>query len=106
MVPRMATAAPERPAHLRPQQDGGVDRDGAWGRLGNGGKVQHLLFFDPVETVHKFLFHQRDDDIAAAKGESTEEKGGGKELTIESEVAFQQGPPPFAPPLYPLSHRL
>ncbi len=63
-------------------QDRGVDGDGARARLCDSSQVQDFLFFDPMEFVDEFLFHQGDDDVAAAEGKSAQTKSGGKQRPI------------------------
>ena len=68
MVAIMAVTAPRTPGQLEAHHDRPVDGDGSGGGLSNGNEIQHLILLNPVQLIHKFLLHQRDDNIAAAEG--------------------------------------
>ena len=55
-----------------------VDCDSSRRRLRDGDQIQHFLIIDPVILVHKFLFHECNDHITAAKSEGTQIKGRNK----------------------------
>mgnify|MGYP000736110660 CR=1 FL=1 len=65
--------------HPVPEDHGGVDGNGTGRGLGDGGDVQHLLLFQPLQVFHNFFFIRRRLQ-AAAEGEGTEQEGGLKQL--------------------------
>ena len=77
-------------SHPVSQQNRGVDCHTSRRRLGNGRHVEHFLFFQPPQFIHKLFLHQRDDDISSAKGEGTQVKGRGKQLPINFLIHFHQ----------------
>ena len=69
----------DRRAYLR-QRIHEIERGHDGRGLRNGDQIQHLAFLDPMILVHKLFFHQRDDDVAAAKGKRAEIQRGEKQL--------------------------
>jgi len=76
--------APYPPAY----QNSGIDGNGSRRRLGQGRQVQHLLIINPMQAVHKFPFHKRDDDKASAKSKCADVEHTEKQLRQCMSVRF------------------
>ena len=62
---------PKSPASLYPARTmAPFTSDSPGEELGDGYQIQHFLLIDPVILIHKFLFHESDNDVPSPEGKT------------------------------------